>query len=354
MNGHGGLQSVHAALRFLWMRIAWNRIGVAVSLCIIATAAAVLYRCLRGINAGDVLAALWATKPSRLAQAAAAVAGAYFTLTLYDFFALRTLGFRTISYTVAARAGFASYAIGHNIGAATFTGAAVRYRVYSAHALDSIAVAKVCFLAALTFWLGNVSVLGLGVALEPDAATAIDRLPPVANRALALLALCGIAAYLAWVWRTPRTLGRGPWRVRLPNGPLTLLQIAIGAVDLMCCALAMYLLLPGASSIGFVTLAVMFVSAMLLGLASHAPGGIGVLEATMLIALPQLDKRALLGALLLFRLLYYIAPLILSLLMLGTREALVALTQNARGRAREDAVAEPATSRCEVPSNLLD
>src|SRR5262249_49068758 len=158
------------------------------------------------------------SEPLDVAMAAAAVAAAYFTLTFYDLFALRTLEFRTIPYAIAARAGFTSYAIGHSLGAATLTGAAIRFRVYSTHGLNSVAVAKVCFVAALTFWLGNVTVLGIGVAFEPEAATAIDRLPALSHRLLAMLLLCGVAAYLAWVWRTPRTLGRGGWRVLLPNG----------------------------------------------------------------------------------------------------------------------------------------
>ena len=99
----------------------------------------------------------------------------------------------------------------------------------------------------------------------------------------------------------------------MPGGPLTLLQIGIGIVDLGFCALAMYMLVPDEPNIGFVTLAVIFVSATLLGFASHAPGGIGVFDAAMLVALWQFDKEDVLAGLLLFRLLYYIVPFALSL-----------------------------------------
>jgi len=334
MTENDGPRAARAARHFCRARTVWDWIGVVVSLSIIAAAAVVLYRALNGIEIDDVLAALWATEPRRLGWAAGAVAAGYFTLTFYDLFALRTLGLRAIPYGVAARAGFTSYAIGHSVGAATFTGAAVRYRIYSAYGLNGASVAKVCFLAALTFWLGNVTVLGLGIALEPGAATAIDWLTPATNRILALLVLGGVAFYVAWVWRTPRRLGRGGWTVRLPNGPLTLLQIGIGAVDLTCCAFAMRVLLPSAPAIGFVTAAVVFVTAMLLGFASHSPGGLGVFEATMLFALPQFDKEALLAGLLLFRLLYFVAPLAVSLIVLGTRE--IAVSFAARGARQSD------------------
>ena len=120
-------------------------------------------------------------------------------------------------------------------------------------------------------------------------------------------------------------VGRSGWRVTLPGGPLTLLQIGIGIVDLGFCALAMYMLVPEEPNINFATLAVIFVSATLLGFASHAPGGIGVFDAAMLVALWQFDKEDLLAGLLLFRLLYYIVPFGLALLILGARELHLAL-----------------------------
>src|SRR5260370_41383169 len=115
-----------------------------------------------------------------------------------------------------------------------------------------------------------------------------------------------LASYIVWGWRGRRVIGRQGWLVTLPGGPLTLLQIGIGIVDLACCALAMYMLLPVEPNVGFVTLAVIFVAATLLGFASHAPGGIGVFDAAMLVALLQFDKPKLLAGRPLFRLPYYI------------------------------------------------
>jgi uncharacterized membrane protein YbhN (UPF0104 family) len=139
---------------------------------------------------------------------------------------------------------------------------------------------------------------------------------------LALAILAMLAGYVAWVWAKPRVIGRDGWKVTLPGGPLTLLQIAIGILDLCCCAGAMYMLVPDEPNLGFVTVAVIFVAATLLGFASHAPGGLGVFDAAMMIALWQFDKEDLLAGLLLFRLLYYLIPFVLSLGVLGIREAL--------------------------------
>jgi len=330
--GHPVLDALHRAAVFCDQKVGWNRIGVVLSLTIIIVAAVVLYRILRTINANEVVEALVTTDTRDISLAALFVAGGYITLTFYDLFALRTIGRADVPYWAAALAAFTSYSVGHNVGASVFTGGAVRYRVYSAWGLTAVEVAKICFVAGLTFWLGNATVLGLGIAYAPLAATAIDQLPAWFNRIGAVVILIVLALYVGWVWRRPRVVGREAWSVKLPDGPLTLLQIGIGIVDLGFCALAMYMLVPDEPNIGFVTLAVIFVSATLLGFASHAPGGIGVFDAAMLVALWQFDKEDVLAGLLLFRLLYYIVPFAISLLILGGRELVLALRGASRPR----------------------
>jgi hypothetical protein len=311
---------LRAVARLFDRTIGWHRVGFILSVTIIAVAAVVLYRELHDINVAKVVTAMAAVEYRSVGLAALFVAGGYFTLTFYDLFAVRTIGRKDVPYRVAALAGFTSYSVGHNVGASVFTGGAVRYRIYSAWGLDAIEVAKVCFIAGLTFWLGNITVLGIGFIWHPEAASAVDLLPEWLNRALGITALCVLAGYVAWVWSTPRVIGRQNWEVRLPEGPLTLLQIGIGIVDLGFCALAMYMLVPDQPDLGFVTVAVVFVSATLLGFASHSPGGLGVFDAAMLIALYQYDKEELLAGLLIFRLLYYITPFTLALIVLGVRE----------------------------------
>src|SRR5215210_1042407 len=325
------LNWLRAGARFFGRTIGWNRVGLFLSIAIIVIAGIVLYRMLHGLDFNEVMLALATTDPMDVGLAAVFVAAGYFTLTFYDLFALRTIGRYDVPYRVAALAGFTSYSIGHNIGASVFTGGAVRYRIYSAWRLDAVEVAKVCFIAGLTFWLGNATVLGLGIAWTPEAASAIDQLPPWLNRIIAFVILGVLASYVAWVWQTQRVVGHSNWQVTLPSGRLTLIQIAIGIVDLCFCALAMYMLMPDDPHIGFVMLAVIFVSATLLGFASHSPGGLGVFDAAMLVALWQYDREDLVAGLLLFRLLYYFVPFALALLVLGIRELILSL----RGEHRE-------------------
>jgi uncharacterized membrane protein YbhN (UPF0104 family) len=306
--------------RFFEQKIGLHRLGVILSVCIIAIAAVVLYRKLHNINVSKVLTAMATVEYRDVVISALFVALGYFTLTFYDLFALRTIGRKDVPYRVAALAGFTSYSVGHNVGASVFTGGAVRYRIYSAWGLDAIEVAKICFIAGLTFWLGNITVLGFGFFYHPQAASDIDQLPVWFNRSLGVIALVMLAAYVAWVWRTPRVIGRQNWQVQLPSGPLTLLQMAIGIVDLSCCALAMYMLVPNEPHMLLIDVAVIFVTATLLGFASHSPGGLGVFDAAMLVALFEFDAEELLAGLLIFRLLYYITPFTIALAILGVRE----------------------------------
>ena len=118
----------------------------------------------------------------------------------------------------------------------------------------------------------------------------------------------------------------------------------------------MYMLLPAEPNIGFVTIAVVFVSATLLGFASHAPGGLGVFDAAMLVALWQFDKEQVLAGLLLFRLLYYIVPFTLALIILGTREILLNM-HGARRKAELDAITTaiaPIRSEIEAETEKTD
>src|SRR6201991_3020360 len=317
------LEAIRRAISFLRQKQVLHKLGVVISITVIAVACYVLYHMLRGIDSNEVIEAIKGTETRQIVLAALFVAAGYFTLTFYDWFAVRAIGRGHIPYRVNALAAFTSYSIGHNVGASVFTGGAVRYRIYSAWGLNAIDVAKICFLAGLTFWLGNAAVLGLGIAYHPEAAANIDQLPPWLNRIVAIVIIAGLAAYVAWVWMKPRNVGRGPWSVVLPGGPLTLLQIAIGIVDLGFCALAMYMLVPDEPNLGFVVVAVIFVSATLLGFASHSPGGLGVFDAAMLVGLWQMDKEELLAGMLLFRLLYYYAPFLVSVILLTLRELIL-------------------------------
>ncbi len=301
-------------------RVGWNRIGIAISILIVIIAVAILVQLLRDIEVDKVLAALRAKSIRDVLVAGIFVAIGYVALTFYDFFALRTIGRNEVPYRIAAFTGFTSYTIGHNLGATVLTAGAIRLRIYSAWGLSIIDIAKIAFITGLTFWLGNAFVLGVGMAYAPEAASAVNQLSPWINRGIGVCGLVIIVAYLLWLMPRPRTIGRSSWQIVLPSPRSTLVQIGIGVLDLGAGAIAMYALLPEYPSIDFITLLVVFVTAILFGFASHAPGSLGVIEVAMLVGLPQFPKEELLASLLIFRFMYFIVPLSFAAVLLGLRE----------------------------------
>jgi len=297
-----------------------KRASIAISLVIVAVAVAALYHLLRGIAVGKVIGALEAQSGRNILVAGALVVAGYANLICYDLFALRTIGKHDIPLRIVAFASFTSYTIGHSLGAATFTCGLVRFRVYSFWNVSLVDIAKIAFMTGMTFWLGNMFVLGGAVVFAPQALSVIDYLPAWINRLIGLGGLFAVACYLAWLMPRPRVVGRADWRIVLPNVRLTLLQIGIGASDRVLASLSIYMLLPASPAVGFATVVVVFVLATLIGAVSHTPGSLGVVEAAILIGLPQYQREELLATLLTFRVLDFFLPLVLATFLFGLRE----------------------------------
>ena len=187
---------------------------------------------------------------------------------------------------IAAMASFASYSIGHNIGATAFSGGAIRYRIYSSRGLTVVDVAKICFVTGLTFWLGNITVLGLGMIVAPEAATSVDQLSPGINRLIGIAALCGLIGYVTWVsvWPAPdRTRSLEP-RSSRPGLDAAADRHRLPRPDLMF-ARHVHADADSEPHHGFITVAVVFVSATRCS-ASPAirPDRLGVFDAAMVFA----------------------------------------------------------------------
>ena len=332
-------------------RLDWTRIGIAISVLIVTIAAVILVRLLRDIDVDKVIAGLQAKSIRQISIAGIFVAVGYVALTFYDFFALRTIGRDAVPYRVAALASFTCYTIGHNLGATVFTAGVIRLRIYSAWGLNIVDIAKIAFVTGLTFWLGNAFVLGAGMVYAPAAASAVNQLPPWVNRTIGVAGLMIIVGYLLWLTPRRRLIGRSSWQIALPNPRSTLLQIGIGIWDLGAGTIAVYALLPAYPAVDFSAVLVVFVTAILLGFVSHAPGSLGVIEATMLVGLPQFPKEELLASLLIFRFLYFILPLSFAAVLLGMRELrLIAGSAAALGERKARRLRKRAPSDCKRTS----
>lgn len=307
-------------LRAWAVRAPWRAIGAIGSLMLFGVVLFVLHKLVQEVTLADVKAAAAATPWRTLAISLAATAASYVALTGYDWFGIIHIKRRQVGYPVAALASFTGYALSYTIGFQLLIAGAVRYRIYAGAGLGAAEVAAITAISALTLWLGIFFTLALGLITEAPDVSRLDGLSPAVNMGIGLAILAGLLAYLLWISRRERAVTVEGYRLALPGVKSTGAQMAIGLVDLMGASAALWILLPADAQIAFPTFAALFVVAMTLGMLSHAPGGAGVIEATVLLALPNLPPDRVLASLLLWRVVYYLIPFTLALGLLGGSE----------------------------------
>lgn len=239
----------------------------------------------------------------------------YLLLTGYDFLALRQLGER-IAYHITALASFTSYAVSFTLGFPVVTSGTVRYWIYSPRGLKAWKIASLTVIAGITFWLGMGMVLAWSLLRETGAVSMILRMSPTLVQLAGVGVIVVLLGYFVWVSIKRRAVIVRGWRLDLPGFRLSLGQTLLGAGDVCASAAVLFVLLPGGHGMSYETFLAIYVLATMLGIVSHSPGGLGVFEATMLIALSHLSREGVLSAVLLFRLFYYLIPFLLALAML--------------------------------------
>lgn len=294
-------------------------IGALASLAVFALAAYILANVLSNMRFADVAQAISATSGSQILGALFFTALSYIALTGYDVAALWQIG-HPAPYRVKALAAFASFAIAFNLGFPLITGAAVRYWIYSRVQMTALQVANVTVITGVTFWLGMSAVVGFTLVEAAEPLAGLDGLPVAMHLAAGILVLGSVAAYCAWVALEPRRIQLRGHTLELPGPMSTIAQLVVGAADLCAAAAALYCVLPESVHLDFAPFLAIYVFACILGVVSHAPGGIGVFEATMLHFLPGASQSSLLASLLLFRATYYFLPFIVALAVLGADE----------------------------------
>ncbi len=262
-----------------------------------------------GITGGHILAA------------ACFAAGSYFMLTLYDVLAFRYAGV-SLAYHRLALASFIGYSLSNNVGHSVLSGGAVRYRLYSAWGAEPGQIARIVTFCTVTGWLGFATMGGLACLLEP--AGALPAMFPAHLHIPLGLALLGFST--VYLVLSLMGLGAVRWRgheLALPNGRIALAQILVGAVDLTVTSAVFYNLLQLDKPLGFVSFAGFFMIAIIAGLVSQVPGGLGVFETVILAFLaPYASGPRLISAILLYRVVYYFVPLFLACALLGAHELL--------------------------------
>jgi len=287
---------------------------------------------LNGLSANDIGISLRHILPQRWIMAIIGTLVAYIALAWYDRIALLHLGHK-LGWLFISAVSFTTYALSHNIGASVFSGAIVRYRAYSTKGLTIAEIGLLVAFTAFTFALGTMLLGGLVLILEPQVVRHILHLPMLTLRVIGLGMIIVISAYLVGsalnlpaidIQSRPLPalsfgkLTLGPFatpklHLEYPHLSITLRQLTAGPLELLGAAAIIYFALPEAGNPGFFVILGVFLASFSAALISHAPGGLGVLEFVFVKALPDMPKADIVAALLVWRLLYLILPLILAI-----------------------------------------
>lgn len=281
------------------------QLAVLAAVCI---AAFLVYCSLGRYTFDEVADAAEAIPLVRLAAAMGFVAASYLCLTGFDTLAVRYVK-KTLAWRQTALASFCALSIGHNVGMAALSSGAVRYRFYSRWGLTGGEIAKVIGFCGITVGLGLSSLAAIVLLLDLGPDTDLFGIGQDTRIAAGLACLLLPAVYLVIsIFRVPVRLRK--WRLDPPALGLAVLQIGIGTLNFACVAAAIHQLMAVFGSITYFEVAGAYVTANVAALVSHVPGGLGVLEATMLGILPG---TKIIGALVAFRVLYFFVPLMIGL-----------------------------------------
>ena len=287
----------------------------------------VLHHALSGYHYRDLAAGARAVPVPRLLSALLLTCLSYLVLTGYDALAFRYIH-RTLEYGKIAFASFIGYAFSNNIGLSMLAGSSVRYRLYTSWGLSILEVTKMVAFYTLSLWLGLLFVGGLAFVTEPVALPALMKLPFVSARPLGVIFLAAACGYIGWSAVRKRPVMILNREIELPSTILSLTQIALSSLDWLLAGCVLYFLLPEVPGLSFPAFMGIYLFAQVGGLVSQVPGGLGVFESIFILLLPPgLTAPEAVGALLLYRGIYYLLPLLIAAIMLGTFELAAARTR---------------------------
>ncbi|EJC83610.1 putative integral membrane protein [Rhizobium leguminosarum bv. trifolii WSM2297] len=312
----------------------WNGLLVA-ALCF---AVFLLYRIFEQYSLDQIVQSVRSIPLSSFCTALLFAAASYLCLGCFDLLAIRSLG-KSLPYPRIALASFISLSLGHNIGFAGLSSGAFRYRFYSRWGLTTEDVAKIILFCGVTVGLGLVTLGGLALIVNPSDAGRLLRLDRASVRIFGFLALIVPVVYLGLTFFIRGKLRLWRWSFQLPRFSIAVAQVAIGTINFMLVSACLHQMLSAFGDVAFFRSVTAYVLANSAILATHVPGGLGVLEATVSYAVPQ---EASIGALIAFRCAYFFIPLALGTTLLLISEIVFRRSRRTDEEADEGAEAQSA------------
>lgn len=283
-----------------------------IGIAAIVLAAVVIYRGSGSLRLDDVALALHATDGWSLLFACLLTAVSFAAMGYYDVLAAGVVVPGRVPAWLAAFAGATGFAVSNTAGFHLIVGGSVRYRIYGSVGVDAADVARIVTLAFGSLSLVMAAIGGAALALDPAGVILPWHMAEWLEQTIGLLVVGTVAGLVGWLWQADRAVTLLGWRMPLPNGPRALMLTGAGVVDILTAAMALYVLMPADLMPGFPAFLFLLTVALLAGSASHVPGGLGVVEATMLVGLGAANRPDAVAALVMFRLVYYFIPFVLA------------------------------------------
>jgi phosphatidylglycerol lysyltransferase len=295
-------------------------LGPIASVLVLGLALVVLTRLTHALRLRDILDQFYSIPWSMLLVSGGLATSSYLVLTSFEVLAVRNAG-RKLGYLTPALTSFVAYAVGHNIGVSALSGGAVRYRSYSLIGLSASEIAQIIAFSTLTFALGAGTLLGVTLIATHQRSGSLLHLPSVVVLSMGILMLAAVIAYVLTTILRKAPLEIRGWQVKLPSFGTTCVQLLLSVTDLCLVSGALYVLLPAESHLHYRTFLAIYLIGLVAGAVSTVPGGLGVFESVLLLLMPGVTTRSLLGSLLAFRVIYYVLPFLLSLAAMVGHEA---------------------------------
>lgn len=284
-------------------------------------AAVMLYFQLSKYPPEDIKNALFNIPTKNLIYASIASFLGYIALSTYDFLALKYIK-RKLEAWKWILVGFIGYSVSNNAGHAIVSGGTVRYRFYTRWRFKGAEIVKMVTFSGFTYLIACFFLTVIGYLLTPQHAFGSAQASHITTALVALGSFVGLIGYFLLCAFYKKPIKIGQISLNMPSVKMGLAQMFLGSFDIVLASFVLYFCLIPFIEIPFHIFIGVFLVAQVLGVFSQVPGGLGVFEGLFLAIIPSDANTAhLFGALIAYRIIYYVLPLILSGIVLLVYES---------------------------------
>ena len=311
------------AKRFFKKLVSWS------GLFFFAVAAYAIYLQLSKYDFEDIKTALFSIPRKNLIYAGIASLCGYVALSSYDFLATKYIGKKLAPWKWIF-AGVIGFSISNNAGHAIVSGGAIRYRLYTRWRFHASEIVRMVTFSGFTDLVACFFLIIVGYIITPNHAFGEGGVSKTVTTLTAIGSFIGLMVYLGASLFYKKPIVIKGMDFTMPDIKMALAQIIIGAADILTMSAVLYFTLTAFVEIKFDVFIGVFIIAQVLGVFSQVPGGLGIFESLFMYILPGGDEKAaaVFGALIAYRIIYYLLPLIVSGIMLLSYEGFLRYRRN--------------------------